>query len=218
MGKFSKPGSEFLKERIVQEHIEFAAQMVGHEVSNDFRTEMVQRLDFDVEAMAAGRHYEFDSPLEVLFWVWWEAVSKFDMFADSLQLLPHERVDLGEQYYVIDFIVRPGWHHYHRHSEYVKTNWPLVGIELDGHAFHEKTLEQVTYRNQRDRALQQAGWHVFHFSFSEFTSEPYAKVIEVVDFARDKEARLRSDEYELKEAKKALGSPAIPPAGEAAGQ
>jgi hypothetical protein len=59
-----------------------------------------------------------------------------------------------------------------------------IGVELDGHTFHEKTLEQVTYRNQRDRALQQIGWRVYHFSFAEFTKNPRESILEVVEHAR----------------------------------
>ena len=41
-----------------------------------------------------------------------------------------------------------------------------VLIELDGHDFHEKTKEQVIYRNKRDRILEKYGF-VYHISGSE---------------------------------------------------
>jgi very-short-patch-repair endonuclease len=39
-------------------------------------------------------------------------------------------------------------------------------VECDGHDFHEKTKQQVTKDNRRERELQIAGWHVFRFSGS----------------------------------------------------
>jgi len=43
----------------------------------------------------------------------------------------------------------------------------LSVVECDGHDFHEKTKQQVTKDNRRERELQIAGWHVFRFSGSE---------------------------------------------------
>lgn len=56
---------------------------------------------------------------------------------------------------------------------------PKVALELDGHEFHERTKEQVTQRNRRDRDLQTAGWTVLHVSGSEFNANP-EKVTEEV--------------------------------------
>jgi very-short-patch-repair endonuclease len=62
-------------------------------------------------------------------------------------------------------------------------DFPKIVIELDGHEFHEKTKEQVTYRNARDRYLQMAGWKVFHVSGSEFYRDPFGAVADVHDHA-----------------------------------
>jgi very-short-patch-repair endonuclease len=51
-------------------------------------------------------------------------------------------------------------------------SFPKLAVELDGHEFHEKTREQVTRRNTRDRYLQMTGWKVFHVSGSEFFRDP----------------------------------------------
>lgn len=42
-----------------------------------------------------------------------------------------------------------------------------LGIELDGHDFHERTKEQVQKDKSRDRLLQGAGWRVLRFTGSE---------------------------------------------------
>jgi hypothetical protein len=58
---------------------------------------------------------------------------------------------------------------------------PLIALELDGHEFHEKTKEQVTHRNRRDRDLQSAGWTVLHVSGSEFNRDPQRVTQEIYD-------------------------------------
>jgi len=73
-----------------------------------------------------------------------------------------------------------------RNSDHIQrhgVSWKPIAIEVDGHAFHERTREQVERRNERDRALQQAGWTVFHFSFTEMSARPEACILEVFDFA-----------------------------------
>ena len=54
-----------------------------------------------------------------------------------------------------------------------------LAVEIDGHTFHEKTLEQVTRRNRRDRDVQIAGYTVMHFSYSELVRDPMACAAEV---------------------------------------
>ena len=131
--------------------------------------------------MGALRHVPtlvFDSPLEVAFWLWWQVadgVDDLDEFACSSQ----REVSVGAKTYRVDFIVEPT-----DPAIVASPHWKPIAIELDGHAFHEKTREQVSYRNRRDRALQAAGWKVFHFSFAEFNGDPDGCVYEVLQFAR----------------------------------
>lgn len=44
---------------------------------------------------------------------------------------------------------------------------PKIGIELDGHDFHEKTKEQVENDKKRERYLRSKGWQIFRYSGSE---------------------------------------------------
>ena len=76
----------------------------------------------------------------------------------------------------------------------------MIAVELDGHDFHERTKEQVTYRNQRDRLLQAAGWAVFHFSGSELYRGQMECVVAVAELARQ-----RHEAAELERAKRAEG-------------
>lgn len=55
-----------------------------------------------------------------------------------------------------------------------------VGVELDGHDFHERTAAQVTARDRRDRYLSGLGWRVLHFSGAELHRNPMQPVVEVL--------------------------------------
>lgn len=113
-----------------------------------------------------GARNKIASPIEAIFWMWWntlESVSGIPHF----ELESQHEVEAGGSRYRLDFAI----------PEF------SIGIELDGHEFHEKTKEQVTYRNQRDRHLQAAGWTVFHFSGSELYRDQVAVVTAVREVA-----------------------------------
>jgi very-short-patch-repair endonuclease len=188
MGTFTKPANEFKDIPLVKTHTMQAASMVGSYATEQFTIEIEQRLrgNFPEGVFGDPSTYtaalEFDSPLETVFWIWWRAAGQVDHFCEhNIHLRRHVETETAGHRYVVDFVVA---NTRHANGPYIDEHWPLIGIELDGHAFHEKTPEQVTYRNQRDRALQQAGWHMFHFSFSEFTRNPQDAIWEVVEFAR----------------------------------
>lgn len=194
MGRYTKPASEFSKNPYVDKHISGAAKLVAEQAENDFGDAMGQRLFCDMPDDTSDEPLAFDSPLEAAFWVWWQAAREIDTFVrDSLQLLRHyEWSSLEGRKYVLDFVVMPTPGE-RPVTRYVAERWTPIGVELDGHAFHEKTPEQATYRNQRDRALQQRNWQVFHFSYSEFTSHPQDCLWEVVECARFRYADLHAE-------------------------
>lgn len=185
----SKPASEYLGVPYVQEQMAAAAKYVAVEAEAEFIEESRQRMECNAgEGLTS---LAFDSPLEAVFWLWWMAFHHTDSYTDGLQLVRHVGVEAGGQRFVLDFVVRPTYRRFGKPFEKLLPHWPLVGIELDGHAFHEKTLAQVQRRNQRDRTLQQAGWHIFHFAFSEFTNDQTGCLIELIDFVREQELRIR---------------------------
>jgi very-short-patch-repair endonuclease len=49
-----------------------------------------------------------------------------------------------------------------------------VVVECDGHDFHERTKEQVSTDNERDRAVQARGWLVSRFTGSDIFNHPFA--------------------------------------------
>lgn len=160
---------EFVDMDIVREHIGSAAAYVADATARQFK-----------EAVEAQMRYsprlQFDSPLEVLFWIWWDAAIGEGPGSELFELRPQQEVIVGNNTYRVDFLIDP--------TLTQPANWMPIAVELDGHAFHERTREQVATRDSRDRALQAAGWRVFHFSFGEFTAKPLDCISEVFGFAR----------------------------------
>lgn len=54
-----------------------------------------------------------------------------------------------------------------------------VAVELDGHAFHERTKEQAARDKRRDRDLTQRGWSTLRFAGSEVWANPVRCLAEV---------------------------------------
>lgn len=196
MGSTRQSSSEFLGVQLVEQQMEAAQAFVATEMGERFIEEARQRLESCFGEVGAPS-LAFDSPLEAAFWIWWLAFTKTDYYVRSLSLRQHVPAQTPVSSFVIDFVVVPfrSLSDTSERHRYIDARWPLVGIELDGHAFHEKTREQVTIRNQRDRELQKAGWKIFHYSFSEFTSEPTGALIEVIDFVRACESRIVDQFY-----------------------
>lgn len=132
---------------------------------------------------------EFTPPLESVlegaFYLWWEAmVGHKGHFGRSLNLASQRDVQCGDRSYRLDFSVEPT-HAFADRLASAGVSWPPIAIEVDGHAFHEKTKEQVALRNQRDRDLQRAGWKVLHLSYSEVDRDGYEACGGVVDIVRE---------------------------------
>ncbi|HBG31615.1 MAG TPA: hypothetical protein DDW98_13485 [Gammaproteobacteria bacterium] len=62
-----------------------------------------------------------------------------------------------------------------------------LGIECDGHEFHEKTKEQAQRDKSRDRVLSAAGWKMIRFTGSEIWKNPLACADEAFGIAMDME-------------------------------
>lgn len=182
-----QPASAFIGVDFVKEQIERATANAGQVFADNLHQEVWSQMN--ANHARAGGPLEFDSPLEAAYWAWWLCMQAVDpnFTQSSLELLRHVDVTAGGARYVIDFMLihngRAGRFGSTELAAYAAARWPKIAIELDGHTFHEKTLEQVTYRNQRDRALQQEGWRVFHYSFDEFKREPAKCINEPLIFA-----------------------------------
>lgn len=177
----STPEQDWRENELVKDHIRQASTEVAASAGRDF-CEYLEH--FALHPSRGSRSQSLDSPLEVIWLVWWDALCRVNKsFGEWFDIEPQRQVECGGQRYRLDFVVTLDEEALSRLVS-GGLSWPLIGVELDGHTFHEKTLEQVTYRNQRDRALQQAGWKIFHYSFSEMDNVAIDCLAEVLCFAR----------------------------------
>jgi len=119
-----------------------------------------------------------ESPLEYAFMAWWEALAlvndcRYISLRPQFAIVTSQRKE-----YRVDFLI-------------VIEGGPRVAVELDGHAFHERTKEQVKLRDSRDRDLQADGWKVFHFSGSEIFEDCARCVGDVMAYARSRRPPVR---------------------------
>lgn len=126
--------------------------------------------------------YRSESPIEAVFALWFEALAEFKRAATyQIGLAYQHEVLCAGRSYRLDFALVPDHPVVAAYARSVGS-YPLpIAIELDGHAFHERTKPQVISRDQRDRDLQGAGWRVFHISGSELVQSPPAVVGEVME-------------------------------------
>lgn len=116
-----------------------------------------------------------ESPLEAAFVAAWMALDDYRVHAITWR--SQQAVEVEGRGYRLDFVFEP-----ERGGPFdslIGPQCPKIALELDGHEFHEKTKEQVTYRNRRDRDLQVSGWVVLHVSGSEFNRDAEQVTIEV---------------------------------------
>lgn len=66
------------------------------------------------------------------------------------------------------------------HSE-VELPASLLLVECDGHAYHERTKEQAAKDKKRDRALQDLGLQVYHFTGSEIWADPLDCAVQTIN-------------------------------------
>jgi hypothetical protein len=134
---------------------------------------------------AIGMYAEAESPIERIFAAWWYALrdSKQRSGKDFIELHPQYEIQCGAKIYRVDFLLTETAYctptDYRKYAESIGCPYPKVAFELDGHDFHERTKEQVTLRDKRDRDLQVAGYKVFHISGSALWQDPEGVVDEV---------------------------------------
>lgn len=108
-----------------------------------------------------------ESPIEELFlagFAYYGAMNPEDYQLD--QQVAHGR-------YRLDFVVTMG----------AGTKWEQrVGVECDGHDYHERTKEQARRDKRRDREMTRAGLPVLRFTGSELWRDARGCAEEVVDF------------------------------------
>lgn len=162
---------------LVKTHLGLATKHVVQRAETDFQ----DGVGLYFSNIGLSGQPEPDSVAEMVFEIWMHAFE-----------YPHDHVSLRRQVevtgvdqkpYRFDFVVyfdpegTGSWG-----EPTVCFQLPLA-VEIDGHAFHEKTLDQVNYRNRRDRALQASGFRVLHFSYNELVANPLKCAEEVSQIA-----------------------------------
>lgn len=155
---------------LVRQHIESAAQHIA-----------AVQVDFNMRWLSSS---SMESPMEAIFWVWWGALATSgEIDTENVGLYQQQDAHTKSgRTYRLDFALRP---HPHIEERAAKVGLEIakIAIEIDGHDFHERTKEQVAYRNQRDRDLLADGWKVLHFSGSEVNRKPQECVEQAFDVA-----------------------------------
>lgn len=195
--------NEFMNVRLVQDHVTAATAYVAQRSGTLFQE--------GTDGALRSMRLPFDSPLEGLFWVWWSACIWVDRSVDDLfGLAAQETVVLPNgSRYRLDFLIEP-----RNPAVESMSGWMPIAVELDGHAFHERTPAQVALRDRRDRELQSANWKVFHFSFAEFTAAPVDCLAEVIVFARNQHNRVTMNDYARRRAEATAHNQKVAPAGD----
>lgn len=153
----------------VQDHVAHAAE----HVARYYRSRVEHSL----------RHFPVESPIEAAFRAWWIALLYTGEIHEREFSLRRQRVvETCGQSYRLDFAIEADGALEARAKD-AGVALPRIAIELDGHDFHERTKQQVTERNERDRNLVSAGWTVLHFSGSELQADPPACVLDAYGHA-----------------------------------
>lgn len=140
---------------------------------------------------------ELESPLEAIFYAWFGAIESLEdqeIWTFGLEAQRTVTVANGQRYR-FDFGVVFGAQRLSDLATWRGVPQPKLGIELDGHDFHERTKEQVAARNTRDRDLTAAGWTVLHYSGSELYRDPIACVAEVIAVGKTQHDVFRNAVY-----------------------
>jgi hypothetical protein len=134
-------------------------------LADDARQEFIDQLEDFSSPLRRVSDVPYESPIEEAFALAWQA---FRMISRSTDLesdgppmalpapTPQFGVVCAGRTYRVDFAF----------AEF------RLAVECDGHAFHERTPEQVEQRNTRDADLQSSGWHVLHFSGRQLLRKP----------------------------------------------
>lgn len=178
-----KKATHWLAVDVVQKHVNAAADQVGRYEAAGFAEWMSSMLGPD-DDMEAHWRLGLESPLEAICYIWWQAmVGRRGWIGSRVHLDPQQEIEVFGVRYRIDFALVPEASFQVR-CEASGVRFPSIAVEVDGHGFHEKTPAQVAERNERDRLLQQAGWLVLHYSWTEMTTRPEECIGEIAGVAK----------------------------------
>lgn len=131
------------------------------------------RLNFNSYMETSCQELGMQSPIEQMFWVAIHAVAN----ANFIEVSPSPLTINGSAIFY-GLHIKPQVSMGRYRVDFVLTNYDCerpesVVVELDGHAFHDKTKEQRAYEKARDRFMVKSGYKVLHFTGSEVFASPY---------------------------------------------
>ena len=131
------------------------------------------------------------SPIEKIFAIAFYTVLNEHGFLENeiFSPIPQAEISLDTKTYYADFLILA-----ESFGQIKCENEFKLVIECDGHDFHEKTKEQVAYRNERDLELMSAGYDVMHFSGSQIYKDPYKIANQVYEYLSKKVGRVWYEE------------------------
>lgn len=149
------------------------------DLASNFIEETLSNLEMEYES---GR--VISSPIEQIFLIEWRYQEHLRTAHFPFGIEPqYNNEEATGKYYVdfsIDFINDESDAYDKWGTGYTRA--PLVGIELDGHEWHEKSKRQVEYHKERERFLIAKGWALIRFAGTEVVKHPEKCVREALDF------------------------------------
>lgn len=122
------------------------------------------KLDFLVTIGNMIEEHNIESPIEQMFLVEWNYQMITEPFV-PLNIFPQSEMKIQGKKYRVDFYVKGAI------FAQLGLKFPEYIIELDGHAWHEKTPEQVENDKIRERALISSGYNILRFSGREIIKD-----------------------------------------------
>lgn len=170
-----------------------------------FYTDIINRF----EEFEEEQERSIESPVEQLFYIEWTFRQFCNKNLELLYLEPQHQ-DPTTEGFIIDFYVNLleevlTWEEM-MNSEKSKIIMsiphPKLGIEIDGHIWHEKTKEQVMRDKKRERKLIANGWKLLRFSGTEVFKDPTKCVEEAINISLElKEKYFKELKAKLKQKK-----------------
>lgn len=180
--KLAKNVDEYLNER---------ANLLAQGIATDFICGSIEKFEELEES-----ENPIYSPVEQLFWIEWQfrRASSSEHYLDfdsKFELFPQVKNEFTGKYildFQVDFFASIMNSHDSKYFGYEKiisekVEMQLLGIEIDGHIWHEKTKEQVRRDKERERFLVSQGWKLLRFTGSEVFVDVHKSVEETLGIA-----------------------------------
>lgn len=122
---------------------------------------------------------ECNSPIEKIFYMSMNIV--IIKYGIDMYLIPQYEVVTDTKKYITDFTFL--YRESGSNEDYSETN---IIVECDGHNYHKRTKEQISYENNRELEIKNKGYDIIHFSGSQIYNNPYGCAERTIDYILNK--------------------------------